>query len=167
LGVPALRHGHGRIRPGEDSPRRQAGSTCGGFGWTDLAVSGESLARGFLSSPIVSGENNCRTSRSCSSMMLLLIPSPGVGTRSRSLPLRPQRRQGSPSCQDDAPPRARRLGCRERLPPEPSPLFLLHANNLKATTTRYTLPLRCRLATVVHFPLRGSTVSGRQTKLDL
>src|SRR5438445_3732445 len=56
LGVPALRHGHGRIRPGEDSPRRQAGSTCGGFGWTDLAVSGESLARGFLSSPIVSGE---------------------------------------------------------------------------------------------------------------
>ena len=78
MGVPALRHGHGRIRPGEDSPRRQAGSTCGGFGWTDLAVSGESLARGFLSSPIVSGENNCRTSRSCSSMMLLLIPSPGA-----------------------------------------------------------------------------------------
>src|SRR5207249_7798775 len=28
-------------------------------------------------------------------------------------------------------------------PPEPSPLFLLHANDLKATTTRYTLPLRC------------------------
>jgi hypothetical protein len=64
--------------PGEDSPRRQAGRTCGGFGWTDLAVSGESLARGFLSSPIVSGENNCRTSRSCSSMMLLLVPSPGA-----------------------------------------------------------------------------------------
>jgi len=73
LGVPALRHGHGRTRPGEDSPRRQAGSTCGGFGWTDRAVSGESLARGFLGSPIVSGENNCRTSRSCSSMPLLLI----------------------------------------------------------------------------------------------
>ena len=56
FGRPARRHGHGRIRPGEDSPRRQTGSTCGGFGWTDLAVSGESPARGFLSSPIVRAE---------------------------------------------------------------------------------------------------------------
>ena len=87
-------------------------------------------------------------------MMLLLIPSPGVGTRSRSLPLRPQRRQDSPSCQDDAPPRARRLGCCERLPPEPSSLFLLHANDLKATTTRYTLPFQCGLALIVLLPLQ-------------
>jgi len=142
-------------------PEALAGVSAG------LTLSGESLARGFLSSPIVSGENNCRTSRSCSSMMLSLIPSPG-GTRSRSLPLRPQRRQGSPSCPDDAPPRARRLVCRERLPPEPSPLFLLHANDLKATTTQYTLPLRCGLALIVYFPFgpRGSTVSGRRPVND-
>src|SRR5262249_31946450 len=35
-----------------------------------------------------------------------------------------QRGEGSPCGQNDAPPGARRLGCRERLTPEPSPLFL-------------------------------------------
>jgi hypothetical protein len=61
------------------------------------------------------------------------------------------------------------LGCCERLPPEPSPLFLLHANDLKATTIRYTLPLRCGLALIVHFPFdpRRSTVSARQTSRKL
>ena len=42
--------------PGRRLPATSDRSTCGGFGWTDLAVSGESPARGFLSSPIVRAE---------------------------------------------------------------------------------------------------------------
>src|SRR5262249_42692373 len=45
--------------------------------------------------------------------------------------------EGSPCGQDDAPPGARRLGCREPLPPEPSPLFLLRAHDRETTTTRW------------------------------
>src|SRR5262245_34344476 len=56
------------------------------------------------------------------------------------LSLRTQPREGgegSPCGQDDAPPGARRLGCRERLPLEPSPLFLLRAHDRETTTTRW------------------------------
>src|SRR5215831_14228021 len=69
--------------------------------------------------------------------------------RLRLLLLRPQLSgggEGSPCGLDDAPPGARRLGCRERLPPESSPLFLLRAHDRETTTTRWpedpSLPLR-------------------------
>jgi len=47
--------------------------------------------------------------------------------------LRPRRSpedKRSRCCQNGAPPGARRLRCRERLPPEPAPFFLLHAHDL-------------------------------------
>ena len=50
--------------------------------------------------------------------------------------------------------------CRERLPREPSSLFLLHANDLTTTTTRYTLPLRCGLALILLLPLHPTRVHG-------
>ena len=60
----------------------------------------------------------------------MILTGPPIGTGSRSLSLRPQRRQkGSPSCRNEAPPGARRLRCRERFPPKASPLLLFHAND--------------------------------------
>src|SRR5262249_10910138 len=60
--------------------------------------------------------------------------------RLRLLSLRRQHSEGaegSPCGQDDAPPGTRRLGCRERLTLQPSPLLLLRAHDRETTTTRW------------------------------